>query len=189
MPWHRASLLQLSRAFWWVVAIGGAITLARFSEAFLVLRLHQGGLALAWTPLVLVAMSTVYAVAAYPLGKLADRLSHTRLLAWGLVLLIGADALLAWRAAGPLAWTGIALWGLHMAMTQGLLAAMVARAAPAALRGTAFGIFNLGCGAAMLLASVLAGVLWDQFGAPATFAAGAGFCVLAGLALALRPKS
>ncbi len=187
-PWRRDSLAQLPRAFWWVVGIGSAITLARFSEAFLVLRLYQGGLALAWTPLVLVVMSAVYALAAYPLGRLADQVSHTRLLAWGLALLIGADALLAWRASGPAAWAGVALWGLHMAMTQGLLAAMVARTAPAALRGTAFGIFNLGCGVAMLAASVLAGLLWDQLGAAASFVAGAAFCVLAGLGLLLRPR-
>ena len=186
--WHRDRLAQLPRAYWWVVGIGAAMSLARFSEAFLVLRLHQGGLALAWTPLVLVAMSAVYAVAAYPLGRLADRVSHTGLLAWGLLPLIAADALLASRAAGPLAWSGIALWGLHMAMTQGLLAAMVADTAPAALRGTAFGIFNLGCGVAMLVASVLAGMLWDGLGAPATFAAGAGFCVLAAVALLVRAR-
>ncbi len=186
--WRREQLRQLPAAFWWVVGIGAALTLARFSEAFLVLRLHQGGLALAWTPLVLVAMSAVYALAAYPLGKLADRLDHGLLLGGGLLLLLAADALLAWHASGPLAWAGVGLWGLHLAATQGLLAAMVAQTAPAALRGTAFGFFNLGCGAAMLLASVLAGVLWDRFGAPATFAAGAVFCLLAGLGLLLARR-
>ncbi len=187
-PWRRDALATLPRAYWWVVGIGTAITLARFSEAFLVLRLHQGGLALAWTPLVLVAMSAVYAAAAYPLGKLSDRVSATPLLIGGLLLLIGADALLAWSPNGVIAWTGVALWGLHMAMTQGLLAAMVAASAPAALRGTAFGIFNLGCGLAMLIGSVLAGVLWDRLGAPATFIASAGFCLAAGLGLWLRRR-
>ncbi len=186
-PWQRERLAQLPPAYWWVVGLGAVLTLARFSEAFLVLRVQQGGLALAWTPLVMVAMNTVYALAAYPLGKLADTVSHTRLLVWGLVLLIGADALLAWSAHGVIVWAGIALWGLHMAMTQGLLATMVAATAPADLRGTAFGLFNLASGAAMLVASVLAGALWDQFGAPATFAAGALFCVVTGAGLALRP--
>jgi len=187
-PWHRASLAQLPTAYWWVVGVGAALTLARFSEGFLVLRLQQGGLPLALAPLVMVAMSAVYAVAAFPLGRLADSVSHTRLLAWGLVLLIGADALLAWRDHGPLAWLGIALWGLHMAMTQGLLATMVADHAPAALRGTAFGLFNLASGLAMLAASVIAGVLWDRAGPAATFVTGGAFCALAGVGLLLRPR-
>lgn len=127
----------------WVVTLGAVFTLARFSEAFLVLRVQQGGLPLAWTPLVLVLMNVVFALGAYPLGKLADSTRHTTLLAWGLVVLIAADALLAFSDRGAVAWLGIALWGLHMAMTQGLLATMVADTAPADLRGTAFGMFNL----------------------------------------------
>jgi MFS family permease len=174
-PISRANLKRLSPAYWWVVAIGAVFTLARFSEAFLVLRAQQGGLALAWTPLVLIGMNLIYAAGAYPFGKLADRMSHTTLLAWGLVALIAADALLAWRNQGAVLWTGIALWGLHMAMTQGLLATMVADTAPDDLRGTAYGFFNLMSGLALLLASVVAGLLWDQLGASVTFIAGAVF--------------
>jgi MFS family permease len=174
-PISRANLKRLSTAYWWVVAIGAAFTLARFSEAFLVLRAQQGGLALAWTPLVLIGMNLIYAAGAYPFGKLADRMSHTTLLAWGLVALIAADALLAWRNQGAVLWAGIALWGLHMAMTQGLLATMVADTAPDDLRGTAYGFFNLMSGLALLLASVVAGLLWDQLGASVTFIAGAVF--------------
>jgi MFS family permease len=181
-PITRANLQRLGAPYWRVSALGAVFMLARFSEAFLLLRAMQGGLPVAYTPLVLVAMNGVYALGAYPFGKLADRLSHTALLAWGLVVLVGADLLLAagshWGTAGA----GIALWGLHMAMTQGLLATMVADTAPADLRGTAFGFFNLLSGLALLLASTLAGVLWDQLGAPATFAAGAVFS-LAALAL------
>ena len=178
-PIRRENLRRLGGAYWWVVALGAVFTLARFSEAFLVLRVQQGGLPLAWTPLVLVLMNVVFALGAYPLGKLADSTRHTTLLAWGLVVLIAADALLAFSDRGAPAWLGIALWGLHMAMTQGLLATMVADTAPADLRGTAFGMFNLVSGVALLVASGLAGLLWDRLGASATFGAGILFATLA----------
>ena len=188
-PISRVNLARLGSDYWWVVIIGAVFTLARFSEAFLVLRAQQGGLGLAWTPLVLIAMNLIYAACAYPFGKLADRVSHTTLLAWGLALLIGADALLAYSNHGVWVWAGIALWGLHMAMTQGLLATMVADTAPADLRGTAYGFFNLLSGLALLIASGLAGWLWDQWGASFTFTAGTGFCALALLLLWLRPNA
>ena len=182
-PLRRDNLRRLPRAYWVVVGVGAVFTLARFCEAFLVLRLQQGGLPLAMAPLVLVVMNVVFSLGAYPLGRLSDRVSHTRLLAWGLVALIAADALLAWTGQGLLAWAGIALWGLHMALTQGLLATMVAGRAPADLRGTAFGMFNLVSGITLLPASVLAGLLWDQWGAGATFTAGLVFATLALLGL------
>jgi MFS family permease len=184
-PISKANLRRLRAPYWRVVAIGAVFTLARFSEAFLLLRALQGGLPVAYTPLVLIAMNVVYALGAYPFGKLSDSVSHRTLLAWGLVVLIAADAVLA--SSSHLGWiaAGIVLWGLHMAMTQGLLATMVADTAPPDLRGTAFGFFNLVSGLAMLLASTVAGVLWDQLGAPATFAAGA-FFSLAALALLWR---
>ena len=185
-PISRAALRQLPAAYWWVVGAGAMLTLARFSEAFLVLRAQQEGLALALAPLVLVLMNLVYAACAYPFGKLADAMRHRTLLAAGIVPLVIADLLLA--RDGGLAWVaaGLVFWGLHMAATQGLLAAMVADTAPAQLRGTAFGLFNLGSGVAMLAASVLAGVLWDGFGAAATFQAGALFALLALGLLMLR---
>lgn len=185
-PIRRENLIRLGRVYWWVVAIGAVFTLARFSEAFLVLRAQQGGLALAWTPLVLIAMNLVYSVGAYPFGKLADRASHAALLAGGLAVLIAADLLLAMSNQGPALWGGIALWGLHLAMTQGLLATMVAQAAPADLRGTAFGLFNLVSGVALLVASGLAGWLWDRWGAPVTFVTGAGLAAAALAALAIH---
>jgi len=184
-PLRRDSLRQLTRAYWWVVGVGAVFTLARFSEAFLVLRAQQGGLALAWVPLVLIVMNVVYAAGAYPLGRLADSGNRRTLLAAGLVLLAVSDILLAMGNRGWPLWSGIALWGLHMAATQGLLATLVADTAPPALRGTAFGVFNLVSGIAMLLASGIAGWLWDQLGAPATFLVGAAFSVLA-LAALLR---
>ena len=187
-PISRNNLARLSAEYWWVVTIGAVFTLARFSEAFLVLRTQQGGLPLAWTPTVLIAMNLIYAACAYPFGKLADKVRHTQLLAWGVVLLIGADALLAYSNHGVWVWAGIGLWGLHMAMTQGLLAIMVADTAPADLRGTAYGFFNLVSGFAMLIASGLAGLLWDQWGASYTFMASIGFSVLALALLWLRPS-
>ena len=171
-----------------MVAIGAIFTLARFSEAFLVLRAAQGGLPLALTPLVLIAMNVIYACAAYPFGKLSDRVSHTKLLAFGLILLIAADAALAWSNHWAWVWLGASLWGLHMGVTQGLLAAMVADTAPADLRGTAYGFFNLMAGVAMLIASTLAGLLWDQLGASFTFVAGALFSAAALAVIAASPQ-
>jgi MFS family permease len=184
-PISRANLRRLSPGYWRVVVIGAVFTLARFSEAFLLLRSIDFGVPLAFTPLVLIAMNLVYAIGAYPFGKLSDRVSHTALLAWGLAVLIGADALLATSGHVAALWGGIALWGLHMAMTQGLLAAMVAQAVPADLRGTGFGFFNLVSGMALLVASTLAGVLWDQVGATATFWTGGAFSAAALALIAL----
>ncbi|RYY63870.1 MAG: MFS transporter, partial [Comamonadaceae bacterium] len=178
-PIRRDSLRQLPPAYWAVVAIGAVFTLARFSEAFLVLRAQQGGLPVAWAPAVLIVMNVVYAAGAYPFGRLADRVDHRKLLAGGLVLLVVADLLLAGAGSGPVLWAGVVLWGVHMAMTQGLLATMVADTAPAALRGTAFGLYNLAAGLSLLVASVLAGWLWDRWGAGATFVSGAGLALLA----------
>lgn len=185
-PIRRENLRRLSNAYWWVVAIGAVFTLARFSEAFLVLRAHEGGLPIALVPLVLLGMNFAYALSAYPMGRLSDRMSHVTLLALGLAVLIGADLALAYSNHWTWVWLGISLWGLHMGMTQGLLATMVADSAPAELRGTAYGLFNLVSGIALLVASALAGLLWDRFGASATFIAGAVFSVLALGALLLR---
>ena len=185
-PISRANLKRLPRAYWWVVGVGAVFTLARFSEAFLVLRAEQLGVALAAVPLVMVAMNVVYSLTAYPFGKLSDRVSHHGLLLAGLSVLVPADVVLAVSTHWVGLLLGVALWGVHMGMTQGLLAAMVAAQAPADLRGTAFGFFNLVSGVALLAASVLAGLLW-QYLAPAwTFGAGAAFSVLAMAALAWR---
>ncbi|MBP5998485.1 MAG: MFS transporter [Azonexus sp.] len=186
-PISRANLRRLGSDYWWVVAVGGVFTLARFSEAFLVLRAQQSGIALALVPLVMVAMNVVYALSAYPFGKLSDRVGHGRLLAGGLLVLLAADLVLAGSNHWSGVLAGVALWGIHMGITQGLLATMVADTAPADLRGTAYGFFNLVSGLAMLLASVCAGLLWDSFGAAFTFYAGAAFTALALLALAWRP--
>jgi MFS family permease len=179
------NLTRLGPAYWWVVGFGAIFTLARFSEAFLVLRAQHGGIPIALVPLVMVAMNLIYAASAYPFGKLSDQMSHMRLLTLGLLVLIVADLVLAMNDHWAVVVLGVALWGLHMGMTQGLLATMVADTAPADLRGTAFGFFNLASGLAMLIASVLAGFLWDQYGASFTFYAGAVFCGIAVMGLIL----
>lgn len=185
-PIRRENLKRLSRDYWAVVVFGAVFTLARFSEAFLVLRAEQAGVAVAYVPLLMVAMSLVYAATAYPFGRLSDRMNHTRMLLWGLAVLIAADLVLAWNGHWGYVLGGVLLWGVHLGITQGLLARMVADTAPADLRGTAFGFFNLVSGLAMLIASVLAGLLWQTVGAASTFHAGALFCVLAALLLAWR---
>ncbi|MFH1818946.1 MAG: MFS transporter [Pseudomonadota bacterium] len=178
-PIRRESLKRLGGAYWWVVGVGAVFTLARFSEAFLVLRAQQGGIPVALVPLVMVAMNLIYALSAYPFGKLSDRMSHKTLLALGLIVLIAADLVLATNDHWGVVLAGVALWGIHMGITQGLLATMVADTAPADLRGTAYGFFNLVSGLSMLPASVLAGLLWDRLGASFTFYAGATFCAIA----------
>lgn len=188
-PIRRENLKRLSAAYWWVVGVGAVFTLARFSEAFLVLRAQQSGITLALVPLVMVVMNIVYSASAYPFGKLSDRMSHKTLLALGLAMLIAADLVLALNDHWTTVLAGVALWGVHMGMTQGLLATMVADTAPADLRGTAFGFFNLVSGLAMLIASAVAGLLWDRLGASFTFYAGAVFSGLALLGLGIRPHN
>jgi MFS family permease len=185
-PIRRAALRRLGRGYWSVVAVGAVFTLARFSEAFLVLRASQLGVPVAWVPLVMVGMSAVYAASAYPFGKLSDSVSRGKLLAAGLIVLIGSDLALALASDWAQLGLGVVLWGMHMGMTQGLLAAMVADTAPEDLRGTAFGFFNLLSGIAMLASSAVAGLLWDAFGSDVTFYAGAGFAALTLMGIALH---
>lgn len=187
-PLKRENLRRLPRAYWRVVVLGAFFGLARFSEAFLLLRAQQGGLALSLVPLVLVVMNLVYSVSAYPVGRLADKMSHTTLLAAGLLVLVVADLVLAFSNHWAVVLAGVACWGLYLGMTQGLLATMVADTAPADLRGTAFGAFNLVSGVALLFASIMAGLLWDKLGASATFLAGAVFCLVTLLCLQRRRK-
>lgn len=181
------SIKHLPLRYWFVVVLGAVFTLARFSEAFLLLRAEDLGLAISYVPAIMIVMNIVYALFAYPAGAAADRLSARTLLLLGLVVLIGADIVLALAASPAIAFAGAALWGLHMALTQGLLAKLVADTAPAALRGSAFGFFNLISGGALLLASVIAGALWHSHGAPATFMAGAVFATVAAAGVLLFP--
>jgi MFS family permease len=189
-PLALADARRLKLNYWFVVLLGAVFTLARFSDAFLVLRAQDVGLDLGYVPLVMIVMNVFYAGAAYPAGAAADRMSQRTLLLLGLALLIAADLVLAFSASPLMAFAGAALWGLHMAFTQGLLSKLVADTAPAELRGTAFGIFNLVSGGALLLASVIAGALWSAYGASATFLAGAAFAAVATVGLlARRPQT
>lgn len=182
-PLRWSAVGELPLRYWALVLLGVVFTLARFSEAFLVLRARDVGFALDATPLVMVAMNVVYAGGAYPAGWLADRMNARTLLEASLVALIVADGCLAWWPTDAGVLVGAALWGLHMALSQGLMNKLVADMAPAELRGTAFGLFNLAGGVALLLASAIAGALWQRLGAPATFMAGAGFALVCGLGL------
>jgi MFS family permease len=179
-PIALGDLSRLDRAFWGVVIVGVVMTLARFSEAFLILKAHDEGLPLTLAPAVLVVMNVIYALGAYPAGAAADRMAARTLLLWGLATLIAADLLLAFAPGIWGAFSGIALWGVHMALTQGLFAKLIADCAPEELRGSAFGLFNLATGFAMLAASVIAGLLWDQWGPDATFIAGGLLALAAG---------
>lgn len=183
-----ADARRLPRRYWRIVLLGAVFTLARFSEAFLILRAQDLGLALGLVPVILIVMNLVYALGAWPAGAAADRLSPRLLLGLGLLALVLADLVLAAAASPAIALLGSALWGLHMALSQGLLSKLVADAAPAELRGTAFGLFHLVSGGALLLASALAGGLWTTFGAPVPFIAGAGFAGLAAAGLVLEGR-
>lgn len=188
MPLSGRELKQLGAPYWWIVAIGTVFTLARFSEAFLVLRAQSVGLSLALVPAVLVIMNITYALSAYPIGALSDRMDRMTILIIGLVMLLVADVVLALATGIMGVAIGAALWGLHMGFTQGLLAALVADTAPAELRGTAYGVFNLVSGLALLLASVVAGTLWDVAGPQGTFLAGAALTVLTVIGLIVAAK-
>jgi MFS family permease len=182
-PLSRKELANLGGIYWWIVAIAMVFTLARFSEAFLVLRAQSVGLPIYLVPGVLVAMNVVYALSAYPAGVLSDRMARIPVLLTGLGLLIASDVVLAFASGITMVSAGVVLWGLHMGFTQGLLAALVADAAPPELRGTAFGVYNLLSGVALLLASIIAGALWDTVGPAGTFLAGAALTALASAAL------
>jgi MFS family permease len=175
--WH--DLRLLSGAFWVVITIGAVFSLARPSEAFLVLRAHDAGLSIGWTPVALAVMNVTYVVSAYPAGRLSDRVGRVLLLVIGLAVLIVADVLLAFATGVAVVLLGVALWGLHLGLSQGLLVALVADTAPGALRGSAFGVFHLVSGLATLLASLLAGTLWEWRGPTPTFVAGAVFSAVA----------
>ena len=176
------SLRLLGSGVWIAIAIGSALTLARISEAFLILRAGEAGLALTYAPFVLVAMNVVYAATSWPVGILADKIGKTGLLATGFAVLVLADLCLAFGQGLGVIFAGVGLWGLHMGLTQGLLAAMVADATPAPLRGTAFGLFNLATGFALLIGNGVAGAVWTFYGAQATFSLGAVVAVVALLA-------
>lgn len=187
-PIDLKDLRRFDRGFWFLVSLGVVFTLARFSEGFLVLKAHADGLPIMFAPLVLVVLNIVYSAGAYPAGVLADRMSATLLMVLGLAALVVADLFLALGHGLSASFTGIGLWGVHLALTQGLLSKLVADHAPPELRGSAFGLFNLMTGLAMLLASIMAGLVWDRISPSATFMVGAGFAVLAAAMVLIRGR-
>lgn len=187
-PLSRAELARLDTGYWIVVGVAGIFTLARFSEAFLLLRAKSVGMPVVLVPTVMVVMNMIYAFSAWPAGALSDTIGRYRLLIGGFALLIVADLILALGGSVAAVMAGVAVWGLHMGLTQGLLQALVADTAPVNLRGTAFGVFNLVSGIAMLAASVIAGGLWDWIGPDGTFLAGAGFTAIALAALPIAHR-
>jgi len=189
LPLRVADVRALQPAYWSIVRVGTVLTLARFSEAFLLLRAQERGVSIPLVPMVLVIMNVAYGASAYPAGRLSDRIDRRLVLAAGSLVLFAGDIVLAMAASAPGVFIGVLLWGVHMGLTQGSLAAMVTDTAPARLRGTAFGLFNLASGIATLIASVLAGWFWTEYGAAAIFYAGAGFSAAAFVGLfALRPQ-
>ena len=179
IPLSLAAMKKLGRRYWVVIALASLFTLARFSEAFLILRAQAAGLPLMLIPAVLVVMNIAYALSSYPVGVLSDRMSRTTILSVGIAILIAADLVLGLNTSLTSIAVGTILWGLHMGFTQGILSTLVADSAPPNLRGTAFGFYNLFTGLALLAASIIAGGLWDKFGPQTTFIAGAGFAVVA----------
>ena len=184
-PLRLQEVKQLGADYWIVVTIGAVLMLAGFSEAFLVLRAQDIGLTLALIPLVFIVMNVIYALSAYPAGMLSDRFGRSGLIVAGFFVIIIADLVLAFAQNLWAVMAGVMLWGFYLGLTQGVLSALVADSAPMRLRGTAFGMFNLVSGIAMLLASAIAGLLWDRYGAPAPFIASAGFAALALIGWAL----
>ena len=180
-------VMRLPGIFWWLVAITALLELARCSQAFLLLKAKDVGVDAAWVPSFLILMSAVYGLTAYPCGILADHVDRKRQLCTGVAVLAGCHLTLA---SSHDAWTtaaGAVLWGLQMGITQGLVAATIADAAPAPLRGTAFGIYYLVDGVASFLASAGAGLLWSIGGAQLAFGAGAALAGAVALMLVASP--
>ena len=189
VPLHWSDIRLLPRRFWGIAVLGAVFTLARFSEGFLILRGSALGLSIGWAPLVLIVMNGVYAASAYPAGRASDRLGSRGLLLLGMFTLLAADLCLAFAASAAAVLGGAALWGLHLGLTQGLFSRLIADVAPTAARGTAFGLYSLVSGVALLAASSLAGLLWVRFGAATTFLAGAALAAIAMVGLALRGRA
>ncbi|RYD92534.1 MAG: MFS transporter, partial [Sphingomonadales bacterium] len=176
---------RLNRAVWAVIGIAALLTLARFSEAFLLLKSLEAGFSAAWAPLAMVIMHAVYGLAAYPVGKLSDRIGSRGLLVWSLAFLVGSHLTLAYATDLWVYLLGTVLWGLHMGFSQGLLGALIAGVTPDALKGSAFGAFNLMTGIVVLVGNTAAGWLWISAGSQAPFLVGAGVSLLAMLLLAV----
>jgi MFS family permease len=187
LPIRRGDIAALPAAFWWVIAIAGLLSLARFSQAFLVLKAFEVGVDAAFVPMVLVVMHLVFSVAAYPFGILADHLDRRLQLGIGTVILVSADVVLASASTIWMTALGAALWGLQLGVTQGLLGATIADVAPDRLRGTAFGVYDVAIGVGTFVASAGAGVLWMAGGSSIAFSVSACVATAAALMLVIQP--
>jgi len=182
-----AGFRQLDKDTKRLLAVGFLFGLARFSEGFLILKGLEVGLSETWSPLTLAVFNLAYVALAYPAGALSDRMSPRSILMAGIAVLVAGDLVLA--GSGTLAGVvlGAGLWGAHMALTQGIFSRMIADSAPEALRATSFGAFWFVSGAAGLLASLGAGLLWDRDGSSAIFLTSAAVAAAALAMLALLP--
>lgn len=168
----------MTPAFRQLVILGTLFSLARFSNAFIVLKAADIGIDQAWIPMIIVLMHIAFSLSSYPFGMLADRLNPMRLLALGMVLLALSDLLFAFAANTAVLILGVVLFGMHLGATQGIFSAIVSEVAVSHLRATAFGVFNFFSGIALLVSGLVAGGLWELFGAQYCFAGGVVFAVL-----------
>ena len=171
-----------------IILVAFLFTLARFSEGFLVLKAVESGVSLTLAPLILVVFNLSYVLLSYPAGMLSDRRDPRAILTAGILLLVSGNVVLAMVPGLVGLLLGVALWGGHMALTQGLFAKLIANAAPAHLRATSFGLFHVATGVGLLLASIGGGLLWDRDGSSATFLASAAVAAAAGVMVWLLPK-
>jgi MFS family permease len=170
-----------------LLKVGFLFALARFSEAFLILKGIDTGLSEAMSPITLAIFNLAYVGLAYPAGAMSDRISPKKLLMSGMAVLVAGDLVLARSGSFAGLVVGTALWGAHMALTQGIFSRMIADSAPEKLRATSFGAFWFVTGIATLLASLGAGWLWDREGSSAVFATSAGVAAMALVMLSLLP--
>jgi len=170
--------IVITPAFVQLVILGTLFSLARFSNAFIVLRAADIGIEHAWIPMTVVLMNIAFSLSSYPFGKLADKLNPMKLLALGMVLLALANLLFAYAANYRILAAGIVLFGMHLGATQGIFSTIISEIAPSEVRATAFGIFNFFSGLALLASGLVAGSLWEYMGAQYCFGGGVVFALI-----------
>ncbi len=175
----------MTPAFVQLVILGTLFSLARFSNAFIVLRAAAIGIEHAWIPMAVVLMNITFSLSSYPFGKLADKLNPMKLLALGMVLLALANLLFAYAENYRILAAGIVLFGMHLGATQGIFSTIISEIAPSEVRATAFGIFNFFSGLALLASGLVAGSLWEYMGAQYCFGGGVVFALIT---LSLIPR-
>lgn len=187
-PFDWGKARELPGRYWLIVTVGAIFTAARFSDSFLVLRARDVGLSATYAPMIIVVLSCIYAAGSYPAGAAADRVSPRTLLLVGLSFLIAADLVIGLGHSILPVFVGGALWGCHLALTQGVFSKIVAEFTPSDLRGTGFAIFDLGRGIAFVIANTVAGYWWKASGPSATFFSAAAFATIGGVGLAIATR-